>query len=239
MSERPPVLAHERFVARRADFEGLTLEERFTRIWRTNMWGADTSRSGLGSEAGATRVLQDGLRALLRDLNITTLLDVPCGDHGWIGSAELGLAYYIGGDIVEALIDDHQRRFATSDGRISFRHLDLRTDLLPRMDAILCRDCFVHLSFANIALALDNMRLSGCEYIIATTFTDHHCNDDAEDGDWRMLNMEIAPFGLGPPRALLNEGCTEAGGGYADKCLGVWQIKDRSTRCNRTVTQSS
>ncbi len=226
MRHRPPVLAHDRFVARRAEFNGLTLEQRFDTIWQTNLWGADTSRSGLGSEAEATRVLQDGLRALLRDLDIMTLLDMPCGDYGWIGSADLGLASYVGGDIVKALIDEHQNSFATADGRVSFRHLDLCRDPLPPMDAILCRDCLVHLSFSNIALALANIRRSGCRYLIATTFTEHDRNADADDGDWRMLNMAIAPFSLGPPLALLNENCTEAGGGYADKSLGVWRVAD-------------
>lgn len=226
MRIRPPVLAQQRFAARRSEFAGLTLAERFETIWRTNLWGADTSRSGLGSEADATRALRDKLQTLLRDLDITTLLDLPCSDYGWIDAADLDLTAYVGGDIVRALIDDHQTRFATPDGRIAFRHLDLCSDALPMMDAVLCRDCLVHLSFANIARALDNIRRSGCRYLIATTFPDHGENQDIEDGDWRLLNMALAPFALGPPLVLLNEDCRESSGAYDDKALGVW----RSTR---------
>ena len=57
-------------------------------------------------------------------------------------------------------------------------------------------------------------------------FTEHHENQDAMDGDWRLLNMEAAPFGWPPALVILNEGCSEGGGAYADKSLGVWRISD-------------
>jgi hypothetical protein len=223
---RPEVLAHTRFLARKDELEGLPHAELFTRIWQTNLWGADTSASGLGSEDAATATLRLELPRLLRRLQIETLLDLPCGDFGWMSRTELGLQKYLGGDIVSELVAENSRRYATVDGRISFAHLDLLTDPLPAMDAILCRDCLVHLSFANIARALAQFRASGSRFLIATTFTDHLENADAADGDWRMLNLTGAPFHLPPPLALLNEGCTEGGGAYADKSLGVWSLAD-------------
>ena len=39
-SSRPPVLAHQRFVADRNQFAGLSLQQRFQRIHDTNLWGA-------------------------------------------------------------------------------------------------------------------------------------------------------------------------------------------------------
>jgi len=99
---------------------------------------------------------------------------------------------------------------------------------LPAADAILCRDALVHLSFANIARALDNFARSGAQYLIATTFSRWRHNHDIEDGDWRPLNLQAPPLGLPAPLALLDERCTEAEGGYADKCLGVWRVTDLS-----------
>ena len=46
---RPPVLAHVRLAERAREFAGLTLNGLFTEIWKSNLWGAETSRSGLGS----------------------------------------------------------------------------------------------------------------------------------------------------------------------------------------------
>jgi hypothetical protein len=55
-SQRPPVLAHQRFVADRASFAQLNLQQRFQRIHDTNLWGAEASVSGLGSELDAIAV---------------------------------------------------------------------------------------------------------------------------------------------------------------------------------------
>ena len=223
---RPDVLAHTRFLAHKAELEGLPQQELFTRIWQTNLWGAGTSASGLGSEDAATATLRRELPKLFRQLQIETLLDLPCGDFGWMSRTELGLRKYLGGDIVAGLVAENSQRYATADGCISFAELDLLTDRLPAMDAILCRDCLVHLSFANISRALVQFRASGSRLLIATTFTRHDTNEDAADGDWRLLNLERPPFDFPPPLALINEGCTEGGGAYADKSLGVWNLAD-------------
>jgi hypothetical protein len=82
----------------------------------------------------------------------------------------------------------------------------------------------VHLSFANIARAVANFARSGAVWLIATTFPDWQDNVDCEDGDWRALNFERAPFHWGPPVELLNENCLEAGGGWRDKSLGAWRL---------------
>lgn len=222
--KRTEVLAHRRFLERKAELEGLPQRELFTRIWQTNLWGAETSASGLGSEDAATATLRRELPQLFRRLGVETLLDLPCGDFGWMNRTELALRRYLGGDIVAELVAENTRRYATVDGRIGFVHLDLLTDPLPAMDAILCRDCLVHLSFANVLRALARFRASGSRFLIATTFTEHDANADAADGDWRMLNLERPPFNLPPPLHLLNEGCSEADGAYADKCLGAWRL---------------
>ena len=57
-SDRPPVLAHQRFVDDRKSLADLDLAQRFRRIHDTNMWGAAASASGLGSEVDATVVLR-------------------------------------------------------------------------------------------------------------------------------------------------------------------------------------
>jgi hypothetical protein len=223
---REPVLAHERFAARRHELANLPPRDLFTEIWRSNLWGAAESRSGLGSEREATSQLTAALPPLLQRFAIRTLLDLPCGDFAWLKPAEFDLDVYVGADIVDEIIALNTARHATADGRISFRQLDLLTDPLPSMDAVLCRDCLVHLSFANIARAFANLAAGGSRWLIATTFTDHHDNRDITDGDWRLLNLQGPPFNLPPPEALLNEDCREAGGTYDDKSLGVWRIAD-------------
>lgn len=80
ISHRPSVLAHERFVADRANFAGLDLAARFERIQRTNLWGAPTSVSGLGSEDRATAGIRETLPGLLRRLGARSMARVARGD---------------------------------------------------------------------------------------------------------------------------------------------------------------
>ena len=222
-SDRPPVLAHQRFVEDKESFAGLDLAQRFRRIHDTNLWGAAASASGLGSELDATAVLHTELPLLFRKLGVTSLLDAPCGDAGWISQVDLGVRY-VGVDIVPSLVERLQSRAAAGEIKGEYHLGDITCDPLPRRDAILCRDCLVHLSFGNIARAVENFRKSGAAWLITTTFPEWQFNADCEDGDWRALNFERAPFNWGPPVELLNENCQEAGGGWRDKSLGVWRL---------------
>jgi len=222
-SDRPPVLAHQRFIADRESLFRLSLERRFRRIYETNLWGAPASASGLGSELDATAALRTELPGLLERLQVTSLLDAPCGDAGWINRAELDVQY-LGVDIVAPLIENLRARAVTGEITGEYDVADLTRDRLPHCDAILCRDALVHLSFANIGRAVANFRESGAVWLITTTFPDWQVNADCEDGDWRALNFERAPFHWGPPLELLNENSGEGGGGWSDKSLGVWRI---------------
>src|ERR1700712_724666 len=103
-SDRPPVLAQQRFAADRKSFAGLSLAQRFQRIHDSNLWGAEESTSGLGSEMDATAALRAELPRLLARRGVTSLLDAPCGDAGWINAASLGVRY-VGVDIVPALVE--------------------------------------------------------------------------------------------------------------------------------------
>jgi Methyltransferase domain len=222
-ADRPPVLAQQRFAADRKSFAGLNLAQRFQRIHDGNLWGAAQSTSGLGSEPEATAVLREELPRLLAKLAVNSLLDAPCGDAGWINAASLNVRI-VGVDIVPALIERLQARAAAGEIGGEYRLGDITRDALPRCDAILCRDCLVHLSLANIERAVVNFRRSGAVWLITTTFPEWQANQDCEDGDWRALNFERAPFRWGAPVELLDENCTEAGGGWRDKSLGVWRL---------------
>jgi hypothetical protein len=222
---RSPVLAELRFAERRHDFDGLGLAERFALIHRTNLWGAETSQSGLGSELEATSTLRRKLSQLLKRVEVTSLLDLPCGDFTWMAQMDLGDITYIGADIVPDIIASNAARYGRA-GHIHFRLLDLVSDPLIAVDLVLCRDCLVHLSFANIHRAIANLKRSGARWLLTTTFPDAPANRDIEDGDWRVLNLQQTPFLFPEPEAMINEGCTEAGVDYADKSLALWRMSD-------------
>ena len=130
-------------------------EEVFTAIYRGNAFLGKESVSGPGSDPHQTAVISAALPALFRELGITTLLDIPCGDFHWMRKLDLSAIDYMGAEIVRALVQENQARYASD--KIRFQHLDLLQDSLPAVDLILCRDCLVHLPFADIKRALDNI----------------------------------------------------------------------------------
>ena len=98
-------------------------------------------------------------------------------------------------------------------------------DALPQADAILCRDGLVHLSHRDARAAVSNFRRSNAEWLISTTFTGRASNEDIHTGGWRPLNLALHPFDLGDPVEVLTENCTEEGGRWLDKALGVWRLR--------------
>ncbi|HEY3442761.1 MAG TPA: class I SAM-dependent methyltransferase [Paludibaculum sp.] len=222
MKARPPVTAKVRFEERAGELSTLPLDRVFSEIQKSNLWGAEESVSGLGSELDATAIVRAELPVILRDLGADSMLDIPCGDFRWLSETELPVSRYIGGDIVEALVERNRAKF----GGREFRHLDLCSGDLPKVDVVFCRDCLVHLSFENVHKAIANLKRSGSTWLLTTTFLECEENTDIVNGDWRMLNFELAPFQWNPPARVLVEGCTEAGGGYSDKALGLWRISE-------------
>jgi hypothetical protein len=196
----------------------------FTDIYKLNAWGGEDSVSGPGSDADQTSVITRELPELFGAIKVSTILDIPCGDFHWMKTVDLTNIDYTGADVVHDLVKKNRARYAR-DG-VRFERLDLLEDELPTVDLILCRDCLVHLSFADIASALGNICRSQSEYCLTTTFVDRQDNDDIETGEWRAINLELAPFVLPKPLKVIHEGCTEQEGAYRDKTLALWRIAD-------------
>lgn len=207
-----------------AAFEGKSTEEVFTEISRTNTWLESESVSGIGSSLLQTAEIINHLPNILRELNVKTFLDLPCGDFNWMQKVNMEAIHYTGGDIVQHIVTSNQEKYARE--HIIFLQLDLLKDELGAYDMIFCRDCLVHLSFEDIRKAIKNIKKSGSKYLMTTTFPDQKVNEDIITGGWRPLNLEKVPFDFPKPLYVLNEKCTEMNGAFADKSLSVWEIAD-------------
>jgi hypothetical protein len=199
-------------------------EHVFRDIYRRHHWSGSESASGAGASLDQTRELRRSLPALLSELGVATMLDLPCGDYSWMRTFELPVDRYIGADLLPEVIEPLAAAFG-EDHR-EFRVLDLTRDPLPPADLLFCRDCLVHLSYAGIRRALGNAVRSGIPYLLTTTFPRAEANEDIVTGDWRVIDLERAPFHLPAPMRMLNEGCTEGDGVFADKSLGLWRTED-------------
>ena len=223
--KRGDVSFDKRFFER--GFDRLTdnsIEDRFNYIYRTNHWRGKKSISGQGSELSQTKTIRENLPEIFVNYKIQSMLDLPCGDFNWMENISLNLSSYIGGDIVQEIIDSNNRNY--SNEIRSFVKLDITKDPLPKVDLIFCRDCFVHLSNDDILKAILNIKKSQAKLFMTTTFTACRSNEDIVTGDWRILNLMKKPFNFPKATLILNENCTEGDGTYADKSLGLWKIND-------------
>lgn len=206
-----------RLLGRRADHRAI-----FTRIYRRNEWGNAESVSGLGSTRERAAAFRDDLLALLRRLDTRVLMDAPCGDFNWIEEVAGSVERYVGVDVVPELIE-HNLRHHAREAR-TFLCLDVTRDPLPRADVVLCRDCLVHFSTADVRAALRGFRDSGSRWLLTTTFVDRSENPEIRTGGWRPLNLQAAPFRFPPPLDVIDERCLHSGGIYRDKRLALWEL---------------
>ena len=206
-----------------------TTQEVFDSIKEENKWGSTESLSGPGSEISQTRNLEAELPKIFNSFGIKNILDIPCGDFNWMKKVILPYVEnhefsYVGADIVDTLTRENEEKYGIE--HIKFLTLNIISDKLPKVDLVFVRDCFVHLPYKDIQKALQNIKESGSKYLMSTTFINHHDNHNIPTGHWRPINLQEAPFNFKKPAYTLIEGCTEAGGKYKDKAMGLWLMED-------------
>jgi SAM-dependent methyltransferase len=208
---------------KRIVFSLLPVKQRFRRIYRRHYsyWKSSEVASGLGSTLANTENIRTALPALLREYNIETIVDVPCGDFNWmrclVEHVPL-IATYTGLDIVPEIISENQRKYGTD--RIQFAEFDVIKSVPLSADLVLMRDCLIHFSFVDARRALRNIKNSGSHYFLSTTHLEVAENTDIVTGRWRPVNLEKAPYNFPPPLELIRE--NEGHG----KCLGLWRVSD-------------
>jgi len=158
------------------------------------------------------------LPGLIRRLEAKSLLDAACGDFNWLSTVDFDGIGYLGLDIVPDLIAADRQSYGNRQRR--FKAADITSARIPKAGAILCRDCFIHLSFADIDLALANFKRSRSRFLLLTTHRSIVENADIPSGGWRSLNLQLSPFNFPEPLEVILEDA-ELG-----KYLGVWRLKD-------------
>src|SRR3989338_6316354 len=153
-----------------------SLKEKFSDIYAYNIFGGLESRSGEGSNLVQTAVIRQALPELVKELEIKTIMDAPCGDWHWMRDISLSVEKYVGVDIVEALIEKNSKQFGNAIHQFICKNLT--EDDLPQVDLILCRDCLVHLSFDDARKVLANFKRSKSKYLLTTTFVSRDHNSD-------------------------------------------------------------
>lgn len=197
---------------------------KFKLYYRTSGWREVETVSGPGSTLKATEIIREQLPKLFDRFSIQTVVDLPCGDFNWMKEVDLKRIDYQGFDIVQELIDSNISKYQTKN--IKFGCLDMLKDELPKVDLIICRDCFIHYPSKFIFAGIKNMKKSGSKYLLTTTYTSIEVNEELDAiGLSRPINLEKPPFNFPQPILVIDEKIDEKRGGRTDrKSSALWQL---------------
>ena len=174
-------------------------KERFSEIYRKNLWLLSESGSGEGSEIFYTEPLRKWLIENIKLLEIKTFVDAPCGDFNWMKLVLPKVNInYVGLDIIESVIDKNKINY-TADN-IKFEISNICEDRLPDCDLIMVRDCLFHLSYEDINRFLTNLSNTNYKYLLTTTHTveKDFKNSNINTGDFRLIDLFGPPFSFDP-----------------------------------------
>lgn len=163
-------------------------------------WEFFETVSGPGSTVEMTAPLRDYLKDLFARREITSILDIPCGDWNWMRHVELGDIDYLGWDIEPTNVARNVERWPER----RFAQVNILTcEQVPAVDLILCRDFLIHLPNEHIGEVLAKFIASGSRYLLTTNHPQASNDLDLDPvGElfpayWqRLVNLEAAPFGL-------------------------------------------
>jgi SAM-dependent methyltransferase len=197
----------------------MAVRDVFTRIYRTDAWEGDDSRSGPGSGIIPTTHLRPALVELCRELEIRTVIDAACGDGNWMPD----LPGYVGVDVSPEAV----RLARVRNPHRTYLVGNVATMKLPQADLVIIRDAIQHLSLADGMATLASILRSKPRYLLASTYVGGENVDIVTGADAYSPDLEAAPFSMGEPERLIFDGWT-----YHDatavrdprKFLGLWRL---------------
>jgi hypothetical protein len=150
----------------------------------------------------------DFINNIIKKYQIKSINDCPCGlFENWMCLVNLTGVTYVGYDINDLAIERNKKNNPT----LSFFELDLVNEILPKVDLIICRDCFFHLSNDFVLRGIKNFRNSKSTYLLATEHAHLNRNNDLTskelecEAGFRCINLEISPYNLGLPIEIHTE----------------------------------
>mmetsp|Transcript_25528 Transcript_25528/g.42014 ORF Transcript_25528/g.42014 Transcript_25528/m.42014 type:complete len:563 (+) Transcript_25528:86-1774(+) len=201
----------------------------FDIIWKENHWGdkgqMQAPRSGQGSTLHTTENVRKGLVDFIKQYNIKSMVDLPCGDMTWMPEVlqKVHLDSYVGLDIVEEMIKENQDRFK-SMSFMNFGTIDASVEPIPKADLIFCREMFQHMLRDTARKTLENFRRSGAKWLMATTFVITKDNWDTTAMNKKLdvfiywpWNLQLDPFNMGTPTLLVDDY-------HPGMSMGIWRM---------------
>lgn len=199
----------------------MTIEEEFSRIASTNMWGSPETPCGPGSTLEACRPILATLPAWLSEFKVKSIVDLGCGDWHWMKCMGLVGIRYDGFDIIKAFILANKQRYETDFVR--FYHADILEAELPTADLVICKDVLGHLPNDLVIKVLEKVKASGAKLLAASTSIVWPASnrEGMKVGMFSPIDLEGEPFSLGIPLAQVHVPSTV---GNPPKVFALWEL---------------
>jgi hypothetical protein len=173
----------------------------FEKIYHENIWG---DGSGGGSLPEVVVPYKTYLENFLKIKNISSVVDLGCGDWQFSKYINWDGIDYLGVDVVENVILENKQKYLKQN--ISFANinvLDQGFETIPDSDLLIAKDVLQHLANSNIKKMIDGMTSGKFKYALITN--DYSSiNIDIQNGDTRPLDLRLPPFNMLEAKPVLN-----------------------------------
>lgn len=202
----------------------------FSMMQRSKAFDQSIRNSGFKSRFNNTYSVRECLGRLLFELNISSILDVPCGPASWQPFIPgIGNVTYVGGDISLAALETAKHRPEAQAMGMDFMLFDpVHFPLKRAFDLVLFKDAVEQHRVQDTLTALLNFKSSGSRYLAATYWPGSPVEANSAafnlpNAGWYEANLLAEPFNF--PAPLMS--CENADGGSkyrGQSRLGIWKL---------------
>ena len=172
--------------------------------------------SSIAYAMGAKRVVMQ----VIRDYDITSIIDAPCGAFVWQAPMVQSITRvypigfrYLGVDVASTVIAANRVKYKSLEPTVSFETVNLVEEALPSgYELILSRDALQHNSLSDVRRILQKFANSDAKYLLvgsyptavpnwqmgASPMQKVGTNVDITTGEYMRINLEAPPFNLVP-----------------------------------------
>ena len=196
----------------------LPLKEQWNKLYHIKLGNNFPGIWAHGDGKKNSEVLLQELPVMFKRYGIKSFLDCGCSNFFWMNNLNfpaMGVDY-LGVDIVNEIIENNKTKYPG----INFRCLNIVEEAPPESDMIFARSVFIHLKTKDILRALNNIKISGSKYLMASTSPEVESNRDTFSLMLVRRNLCMAPFNLPEPLEYVEERCTPA----RRVVMGIWKL---------------
>lgn len=165
----------------------------FEEIYAKSKWGQGQG-SGSGSHPAATSEYRAFLEQFIVMNEVTSIVDVGCGD--WRSSRHISFngARYTGFDVVKSVVDVNRATFGSD--LVSFAMMPVDPRDLPNADLLIIKDVLQHFTNEQILFYRDHVvpKYPLCLITNSWKAINYPQNGDIAPGQFRSLELKASPY---------------------------------------------